>query len=72
MNAILKQFVDDMAACGYEPMDTICRAHSIAVVAMRDKAKTYRAEFRAALDKMDRKELSALIDEIKELEGGEE
>lgn len=70
MNAILQKFIDDMATVGYEPMDTINRAHSIAVVAQREKAATYRKEFRRALDKMDREQLAALIDEITELEGG--
>lgn len=71
MNAILKKFIEGMASCGYEPMDTIYRAHSIATVAMREKAREYRKEFRKALHKMTREELSGLIAEIKELEGGE-
>lgn len=70
MNTILKQFVDNMAACGYDQMDTINRAHSIASVAMREKASAYRKEFRQALDKMDRAQLQGLIEEIEQLEGG--
>lgn len=75
MNALLERFVEDMAGCGYDRMDTINRAHSIAVVAMREKsarerAALYRKEFREALDRMDNAELQGLIDEIKLLEGG--
>lgn len=72
MNALLEKFVEDMAACGYDRQDTINRAHSIAVVAMREKSAAYRREFREALDRMDRDQLQGLIEEIEQLEGGEQ
>lgn len=72
MNALLEKFVEDMAACGYDRQDTINRAHSIAILAMREKSAVHRKEFRKALDKMTREELYGLIAEIAELEGGEQ
>ena len=72
MNALLEKFVEDMAACGYDRQDTINRAHSMAVVAKREKSAAYRREFREALDKMTREELSGLIAEITKLEGSEQ
>lgn len=72
MNALLEKFVEDMAACGYDRQDTINRANSIAVVAMREKSAAYRREFREALDRMDRDQLQGLIEEIEQLEGGEQ
>lgn len=71
MNALLEKFVEDMAACGYDRQDTINRAHSIAVVAKREKSAAVRREFREALDRMDLDQLKGLIEEIKLLEGGE-
>lgn len=70
MNALLKKFVEDMAACGYDRQDTINRARSIAVVAKREKSAAYRREFREALDRMDLDQLKGLIEEIELLEGG--
>lgn len=72
MNALLKKFVEDMAACGYDRQDTINRARSIAVVAKRKKSAAYRREFREALDRMDLDQLKGLIEEIELLEGGEQ
>ena len=79
MNALLKKFVEDMAACGYDRQDTIQRAHSIANVAMREKSTSLleksagcRREFREALIGMDFYELQLLIEEIEQLEGGEQ
>ena len=72
MNALLKKFVEDMAACGYDLQDTINRAHSMAVVARREKSAAYRREFREALYKMDLDQLKSLIEEIELLEGGEQ
>lgn len=72
MNALLEKFVEDMAACGYDRQDTINRAHSIAVVAMREKSAAYRREFREALDRMDLDQLQGLLEEIELLEGGEQ
>lgn len=72
MNALLEKFVEDMATCGYDREDTINRAHSIAIVAMREKSAAYRREFREALDRMDRDQLQGLIEEIEQLEGGEQ
>jgi hypothetical protein len=71
MNALLKKFIEDMAACGYDRQDTINRAHSMAVVAMREKSAAYRREFSEALDRMDLDQLKGLIEEIELLEGGE-
>lgn len=71
MNALLEKFVEDMAACGYyDRQDTLDRARSIAIVAMREKSAAYRREFREALDRMDREQLQGLIEEIEQLEGG--
>ena len=70
MNALLKKFIEDMAACGYDRQDTINRARSIAVVAKREKSAAYRREFREALDRMDLDQLKGLIEEIELLEGG--
>lgn len=72
MNALLKKFVEDMAACGYDRQDTINRARSIAVVAKREKSAAYRREFREALDRMDLDQLKGLIEEIELLEGGDQ
>jgi len=72
MNALLKKFIEDMAACGYDRQDIINRAHSMAVVAKREKSAAYRREFREALDRMDRDQLKGLIEEIEQLEGGEQ
>ncbi len=72
MNALLKRFIEDMAACGYDRQDTINHARSMALVAMREKSAAYRREFREALDRMDRDQLKGLIEEIELLEGGEQ
>ena len=71
MNAILKQFVDGMAACGYEPKDAVSRAHSIAVRALREKAVVHSMELKKNLEAMSREELAGLIAEIERMEGGE-
>lgn len=72
MSALLEKFIEDMAACGYDRLDTINRARSIAVVAKREKSAAYRREFREALNRMDLDQLQGLIEEIEQLEGGEQ
>lgn len=74
MNALLEKFVEDMAACGCDRQDTIksARAMAMSAVALRKKSAGCRNKFREALDGMNLQELTGLIEEIEQLEGGEQ